>query len=162
MCEACLFCIYPLSAAVCTVLFPRTPEHSRRPPSNPEPEHQGPTSTFCEGDALSLSGFKPFTRDYTCLLDLGWRENKVPVGSLEGQLLQQQMRQRLQPAQGAELWFLESRTRLPCIARLHVWFLLAVVLRATLETKAERAYPEKKKVHLQALLSLRYKAHSKF
>lgn len=46
MCEACLFCIYPLSAAVCTVLFP---EHRNiadaltlRPPSNPWARTQGP------------------------------------------------------------------------------------------------------------------------
>lgn len=46
MCEACLFCIYPLSAAVCTVLFP---EHRNtadalvaRPPSNPTARDRGP------------------------------------------------------------------------------------------------------------------------
>lgn len=81
MCEACLFCIYPLSAAVCTVLFPRTPEHSRRPPSNPEPQRRGPHVHICKGDTLR---FKLFARYYACLLDLGCRENKVPVGGLGG------------------------------------------------------------------------------
>lgn len=97
MCEACLFCIYPLSAAVCTVLFPRTPEHSRRPPSNPEPQRRGPHVHICKGDALR---FKLFARYYACLLDLGCRENKVPVGGLRGQPLRQHMHQLFQPAQG--------------------------------------------------------------
>lgn len=103
MCEACLFCIYPLSAAVCTVLFPRTPEHSRRPPSNPEPEHRGPTSTFCKGDALSvLSPSLMIT--HVCWIWAG-EKTRCRFGALEGQLLQQQMQQRFQPAQGAECGF---------------------------------------------------------
>lgn len=144
MCEACLFCIYPLSAAVCTVLFPRTPEHSRRPPSNPEPKHRGPTSTFCEGDALC---FKAFTHDYTCLLDLGWRENKVPVWSTWGSTAPTTDAATFPTCSGRRVWFLESRTRLLCISRLAVWFLLrhqaSCCASGTLETKAEHAYPGK-------------------
>lgn len=39
MCEACLFCIYPLWCSCVHCPFPRTPEHSRRPhgPSSVQP-----------------------------------------------------------------------------------------------------------------------------
>lgn len=58
MCEACLFCIYPLSAAVCTVLFP---EHrntadalAARPPSNPTARAKGALCPHLQGDPLRL------------------------------------------------------------------------------------------------------------
>lgn len=58
MCEACLFCIYPLSAAVCTVLFP---EHrntadalTARPPSNPSARAQRAPRPHLQGDPLSF------------------------------------------------------------------------------------------------------------
>lgn len=58
MCEACLFCIYPLSAAVCTVLFP---EHRNtadalmaRPLSNPSARAEGAPCSLFQGDPPSF------------------------------------------------------------------------------------------------------------
>lgn len=44
MCEACLFCIYPLWCSCVHRPFPRTPEHSRRPhgPSSVQPPTRSP------------------------------------------------------------------------------------------------------------------------
>lgn len=78
MCEACLFCIYPLSAAVCTVLFP---EHrntadalAARPPSNPTATAQGAPCPHLQGDPLSLSHrYVRCSQDYAYALDLGRR-----------------------------------------------------------------------------------------
>lgn len=69
MCEACLFCIYPLSAAVCTVLFP---EHrntadalTARPPSNPSARARGAPHVHIRKDTLSLLRY--VLRACTCL-----------------------------------------------------------------------------------------------
>lgn len=147
MCEACLFCIYPLSAAVCTVLFPRTPEHSRRPPSNPEPEHQGPTSTFCKGRD-SLSALSP-SLVITRLLDFGAGEKtRCRLEDWRVNSHQQQMQQTFPTCSGRRVWFLKSRTRLLCTSSLAVWFLLrhqaSCWASGTSETKAEHAYPGKR------------------
>lgn len=57
MCKACLFCIYPVSAAVCTVLFPEqrntTDALTARPPSNPSARAQGGPNPHLQRDPLS-------------------------------------------------------------------------------------------------------------
>lgn len=115
MCEACLFCIYPLSAAVCTVLFPRTPEHSRRPPSNPEPQHRGPTSTFAKETLSVLSS----SLAITCVCWI-WAAEKTRCRSEDLRVNHSDNRcanfsSVLRAVWG---WFPEKRTRLLCISRL--------------------------------------------
>lgn len=69
MCEACLFCIYPLWCSCVHCPFPRTQEHSRRPhgpPSSPWAAAQGPLCPYL----LGMFHFQIFC----CLdlLELGW------------------------------------------------------------------------------------------